>query len=170
MTMPDTPATTPLDREAIERRVNAATPGPWTFEPDDDGGPLGYILPADPHRPETLFETCNVWEQAYLDGEFVAHARTDIPALLSALRRSHTRIAELEAVVGKLVEALQPFAAAPGSESFADQFKRPRAVEVKLAHIDHFLGGLNLGHLRDARDLLQDPAVQAHLSKQREGE
>ena len=63
--------------DEIEARTNAATEGPWEWEPQDGwlgskgGGAVG-------------------WRWGLLaqegDGQFISHARTDVPALVSALR------------------------------------------------------------------------------------
>ncbi|MEU4051336.1 hypothetical protein AB0F09_19315 [Streptomyces olivaceus] len=60
-------------REAeIAARVNAATAGPWSVSPEysDVLGPDGEQL-------------ADFWYDA--DGEFMAHAREDVPALLAEL-------------------------------------------------------------------------------------
>lgn len=86
---------TPLNLDPIRRREQAATPGPWTVEWDTDDvsdvpfpvslGPIGYL---EHHGAN---ETADV--------EFIAHARQDVPALL-------TRVAELETQVAKLTSGL----------------------------------------------------------------
>lgn len=61
----------------IEARANAATPGPWEWGPQD--GWLG-----------TEGGVAVGWKWGTLtqeaDGQFIAHARTDVPALVAALR------------------------------------------------------------------------------------
>ncbi|WP_393075156.1 hypothetical protein [Streptomyces sp. LN704] len=66
----------------IEARTNAATPGPWTVSEDysdvitPDGGQLAsYWNPTSETR----------------NGEFIAAARTDVPALLAEVRRLRAR-------------------------------------------------------------------------------
>ena len=69
-----------VDRDAIRARADAATPGPWScyatvpyevfVEPVGDD----HDSPAIAHQM--------VWQ---CDAEFIAHARTDVPALLDAL-------------------------------------------------------------------------------------
>ena len=74
----------------IEARANAATEGPWAVVVDDgvilalvltdedDGlmfGDNGYDAPITTETGE--------------DAEFIAHARTDVPALVAALRAVH---------------------------------------------------------------------------------
>lgn len=76
----------PLDLEAIEARSNAATAAPWeavcdSTRPDiytksRDGGYMdeGHLLSM------SKYENCD-------DAEFIAKARTDIPALIAEIRR-----------------------------------------------------------------------------------
>ena len=75
--------------DQIEARANAATEGPWktTYEEADQWHsitgspyPLGGGLWAD--HPEVA----TVDQEDEADAEFIAHARTDVPALVAALR------------------------------------------------------------------------------------
>lgn len=72
-----------LDREAIRRRLEAATPGPWEYQG------LGEITSA------TGFITTDA--EAH-DGPFIAHAREDVPALLAEVERLRDGIEELAAL------------------------------------------------------------------------
>lgn len=80
-----------LDREAMRRRAEAATPGPWSisqypqsaFVHAGGGGTFG---PA--RKP---------------DAEFIAHARTDVPALLDALGAAEAEVDRLRAVLASAV-------------------------------------------------------------------
>ena len=84
-----------IDLDAIERRANAATPGPWTYH---DG--CGYVeVP-----PCGAIEFKPGWERSVhflarvhnnhvegedglgFDGAFIANARTDVPALVARVR------------------------------------------------------------------------------------
>lgn len=83
-----TPQTGPeLRLDEIEARANAATPGPWTVSEDysDVVGPEGDQL-ASYWNPTS--ETRN--------GEFIAHARTDVPALVAEIRRLRAELAQYE--------------------------------------------------------------------------
>ena len=74
---------TALDRLAeIEALANAATEGPWTAS-----GPFIGAVNA-PEEDDPIFAEVNGEddERAELDAEFIAHARTDVPALVAALR------------------------------------------------------------------------------------
>ncbi len=84
-----------LDIEAIEAREKAASPGPW--QADRDGAAI--YLDGPPYdwgtRPGGVMENCHdpdcgcVEEvrQALADGDFIAHARSDIPALIEEVKR-----------------------------------------------------------------------------------
>jgi hypothetical protein len=91
-----------LDLEAIRVRADAATAGPWGSLPDIVPGQPNWIIgrTADPN--DGYYGTTDVLRIAdenldgnYLsddDAEFIAHARTDIPALIAeveALRAQH---------------------------------------------------------------------------------
>jgi hypothetical protein len=85
----------PMNLDEIEARVNAATPGPWTY---DEG--CGYVeVP-----PCGVIEFKPGWERSVhflarvhndhvegedglgFDGAFIASARTDVPALIARVR------------------------------------------------------------------------------------
>jgi hypothetical protein len=96
-----------IDLDEIERRANAATPGPWTYH---DG--CGYVeVP-----PCGAIEFKPGWERSVhflarvhnnhvegedglgFDGAFIAHARTDVPALIARVRELEEEQAEAHAV------------------------------------------------------------------------
>lgn len=85
-----------IDREAIRARVEKATPGPWRSEPTSndyailfpDGSGVALVWDWSENGEKT--------PEAVANADFIAHARTDIPALL--------------AEVDRLREALKPFA------------------------------------------------------------
>lgn len=89
-----------LDLDAIERRVAAATPGPWwtgrhipgaVFVADDSGSPR-HILSISPGTIGTV-----------ADAAFTAHARQDLPALLEEVRRLRAALQDVAAVRNKFV-------------------------------------------------------------------
>ena len=76
--------------DKIEARANAATEGPWRASVvatyvDADGRRRGKggIYPGGEPGPPPLLLTMD-WLAT--DAEFIAHARTDVPALVEALR------------------------------------------------------------------------------------
>ena len=89
--MTDTPLTNQqLDLDAIEARANAATDGPWTLH-EDDGDT--FRAPAWEVRPASGEMVARLRDWASADAEFIAHARTDVPALLAEVRRLRAVVA-----------------------------------------------------------------------------
>ena len=72
---------TPERLAEIEARANAATPGPW--EAWDRG--IGFEVHVNGEELNSEFR--ETFRQA--DAEFIAEARTDVPALLVEVRRLH---------------------------------------------------------------------------------
>ena len=81
----------------IRKRADAATPGPWAPWRDQDGAPhmngllmVGNAAAVIPEG-ESWVEGVDVNPIAHTytpeDREFIAHARTDVPALLDALEK-----------------------------------------------------------------------------------
>ena len=116
----------PLDRlAAIEARANAATPGPWARPLNTryrasvsadmpKGDPASRLINNTDHKgnPERVtVVSCPVWSngkffrsQSGKDLEFIAHARTDVPALLALVREQRDqldRVLELAYWAGK---------------------------------------------------------------------
>jgi hypothetical protein len=85
--------TAPLDLDAIEARAEAATEGPWWPEGKVIGG--WRIYARDREQAPDFTEVGSVREvfvgtgQHDADADFIAHARTDVPALLAEVRRLH---------------------------------------------------------------------------------
>jgi cell division septum initiation protein DivIVA len=102
-----------IDLDAIERRANAATPGPWTYH---EG--CGYVeVP-----PCGAIEFKPGWERSVhflarvhnnhvegedglgFDGAFIAAARTDVPQLVARVRELEDHTACLEALLREKTE------------------------------------------------------------------
>ena len=77
----------------IQKRVDAATPGPWdydgggvwTMHPDGIGGSICDV--GDSYPRGINYPNENM--------EFIANARSDVPALLNALRQAYILIANM---------------------------------------------------------------------------
>jgi len=102
-----------LDLAAIRARADAATGGPWEVEYDNNDdfeagiadGDYPYALRGPANITAQSPTVKNSWRESYghrvnemsemltPDAEFIAHARTDIPALLDALTRAQAVIA-----------------------------------------------------------------------------
>lgn len=111
---------TDLDLDAIEARANAAIDGPWVvkhepaweadnvqhpdvitvgaqmWEADDE--PMTVCLVSTDHEDDPV--------DVLLDAEFIAHARTDVPALVAEVRRLRER-AEAHAVTVQQAVAVE---------------------------------------------------------------
>ena len=74
---------TAADRLAeIEARIEAATEGPWEANSCD----VETVPPFDLHRFDAMGLTVARCVQDVTDAAFIAHARTDLPATVAALR------------------------------------------------------------------------------------
>jgi hypothetical protein len=81
-----------MDLDAIEQRANAATEGPWASEAHHhriSGKPVLFEV----HPVAELEGNGDGGVTTAADAEFIAHARTDVPALVA-------RVRELEADLG----------------------------------------------------------------------
>ena len=84
------------DLNAIEARVNAATPGGWVVHSDD----FDLEVRQDPTVDKEgwghiTIATC-IQDAQDNDAEFIAHARQDVPDLIAYARELEARVAELE--------------------------------------------------------------------------
>ena len=88
-----------LDLDAIEARAEAATPGPWRNEPDTGAGRVwvqrGYFRDEADCEPLFSLRGKEAYEQRSADADFIARARTDIPALVAELRAARADITEM---------------------------------------------------------------------------
>ena len=93
-----------MNLEAIEKRCEAATPGPWTWEETEaekagkDWGDIGKTLNAPKGR-----NVLNAfgYDASYVnvsdaDAEFIAHARSDIPALIAEVKRLNAELIDYQ--------------------------------------------------------------------------
>lgn len=106
-----------IDLDAIEARCEKATPGPWEWERKPyRRESLGYV-------DEGVVRQLKIAGSDYIDGwiidplgyegedgvggkeadeDFIAHAREDIPDLLTIVRTQQKRLEELEGIVREL--------------------------------------------------------------------
>lgn len=83
-----------MDRLAeIRARCDAATPGPWksTAHTEDEHEPIDRVLGPKVREiaiinPYGGFGN-DEWNRTIFDGEFIAHAREDIPFLLDVITK-----------------------------------------------------------------------------------
>src|SRR3990170_3096476 len=87
--------------DAIQERVDAATEGPWVSRSWDDEMFMGVWGVRS--RDRVLLAVCNCHASPAptdADTEFIAHSRTDIPALLAEVRRLREALAAAPPLVG----------------------------------------------------------------------
>lgn len=77
---------------AIEKRANAATPGPWEWDgaQADDESVADFGAPWIPQGStlgNTLIQLADTYEGSPADCAFVAAARDDVPCLVTEVRR-----------------------------------------------------------------------------------
>lgn len=96
---------TPSREEAIQARVDAATPGPWWGGGDrskrgsaDRYGLVGRL--SDRGTGNAIAVLSGVGMDRVADAEFIAHAREDIPYLLAKNAELRTRIDQALACYG----------------------------------------------------------------------
>ena len=97
----------------IRARCEAATPGPWVDRmlgpyakpgmrrvmEGRKAGPTAHGEVARTHRDGGVHTSCTTgkWETERVNALFIAHARTDVPALLDEVERLRSLVAALEA-------------------------------------------------------------------------
>jgi hypothetical protein len=93
----------------IEERAGRATPGPWSVQPSDDGREMHVVAddPGNPDWPWFLATLTGHTPGEEHDGPFIAHARSDVPALVEAVRARDAEIAKQGAEIARLREALE---------------------------------------------------------------
>jgi hypothetical protein len=73
--------------DAIEARANAASDGPWEAEFSDEESPVLTGIGVKDGYHEICQTDYGVYGPAMKDAEFIAAARTDVPALVAEVRR-----------------------------------------------------------------------------------
>lgn len=107
---------TPEELKAIKERADAATPGPWEFQSGTapNGDPCDLLVAEigptrpdeEPEYAEVLFRSDLSESEISANWEFIQHARTDIPALLSAIEERDKRIADHKDEIAAVEDAL----------------------------------------------------------------
>lgn len=89
--------TEPLDLDAVEARATSATEGPWKAADCDVWTEAEHIFGGTIHSAYDLYPRSGYDRAA--DAVFIAHARTDVPALVAAVRERDEMLAKISAVV-----------------------------------------------------------------------
>ncbi len=89
-----------MDTLAAKKRCEAATPEPWETHQEGDGfNSVRICKPISDGECQPVGEAeilGTIRAQAEANADFIAHARSDLPAALEALEEAQGRIAELE--------------------------------------------------------------------------
>lgn len=93
-----------LDLDAIEKRADAATPGPWFEQTIRDGYKISYVVEGV-SRWRGYTNSIDLGGDGYT-ASFIAHASTDVPALIAAVRSRDAEVAELKAKIADAVARL----------------------------------------------------------------
>lgn len=78
-----------IDRDALRKLADAATPGPWETYMDPGGPREAPFVAVEVGNTEVRIAR---FEGGHFDGAFIAAARTAVPALLDALDQAEARI------------------------------------------------------------------------------
>jgi hypothetical protein len=96
-TTPPIPLVADEELAELERLLAAATPGPWSYETDDEGSSMGWICAPNEKYPgfsgEELFDVRGDSAQQFINAALIVAAINALPGLLA-------RIRELEAQNG----------------------------------------------------------------------
>lgn len=125
-----------LDTEAIRAREQAATPGPWAVDwmaTDGDYGGIYQVIPNDLSSGRVA--DMGPFKRGWDDGQFIAHARSDVPALLNENRDLRTERDELRAEVTRLNDKLS--AARLAGQMVIEQRDELRAENERLRNQPH---------------------------------
>lgn len=92
----------PEELAAIEQRASAATPGPWATYRDE----TWMVVYIDANNGVVVAPEGDNLILSVADAEFIAAARTDIPALISEIRRLEQAYLEALRMVGDAIGLL----------------------------------------------------------------
>jgi hypothetical protein len=114
------------DLDAIRARCDAATPGPWGFSRyeqryllDEATDVVGEVAPGETGAAITVFAVAS---GALEDADFIARARTDVPALLAYIEELERRVTY---TVGETEWAHR---IAVAEQRFVDEYDRRKAA------------------------------------------
>ena len=89
---------TEMELDAIFERAEDATPGPWLFAQSSFGALKHGLILAEGKKGGGFGDGLHVGEEEFKlqDAKFIAYARTDVPALVTALREAKSEIRNLK--------------------------------------------------------------------------
>lgn len=120
-----------LDLDAIEKRVNTATKGPWIRgSHDSDGNRYIGALCQDCIPPcEAPGELVATAGEA--DAEFIEHSRTDVPALVEEVKRLRATAARIVAEEQRLQAAIADDPTNPHLQGHLAGLQRARDITTE---------------------------------------
>lgn len=130
-----------MDIEAINERVTRATPGPWWVQgpvKTHDGAYRDAFVAFGTQGD--LSDTFDLMERYDVDTDyqFIAHARTDIPALLTEVVRIEAAAQSMRAALAACADALEAHARSEydGTIYFDDEMDRVERARAAMALFD----------------------------------
>jgi hypothetical protein len=97
-----------LDLDEVEARANAATEGPWrALTSGRRGGDHWHVTDSDQSIALIHASDGEDEDMREPDAEFIAHARTDVPALVAEVRRLRAKVVAVEQAGTVVIEAIE---------------------------------------------------------------
>jgi hypothetical protein len=122
---------------AIEARAKAATEGPWRTRPTEHGDCAG-IWHGDWEHDSIVQTDSGVYPPMMPDAEFIAHARSDVPALVEEVRRLRALAAESIPLL-EYAEGRWQRIKVPGKGDGADEAELTTNISLVLAYLDRMV-------------------------------
>jgi hypothetical protein len=124
-----------LDLDAIRERTEAATEGPWSVNKGTRGAWVTTRHPEVTGVFRSLALLANGWPDDETNAEFIAHVRTDIPALLTEIQRKQTdrRLTDRRCDVLE-IQRDEARAVLGAVAALADEYERDRDVCIEWLH------------------------------------
>lgn len=131
--------------DAIQARLDATTEGPWEqCGRGIDGGPssLTEVVTLDVECMGHCYGGTGLGVQNEADAGFIAHARTDVPALLAEVERLRARLTVDDAMVERAARVLNEEDETPGTLSWDNESEMNRRSYRRMARaaLDAALG------------------------------
>lgn len=146
-----------FDREAARERCDAATEGPWYANVNDL---IGGTMVGNRDKPSSEYDNRRESDSgdrevadfiSAPDADFIAHARTDLPAALDQLEAAEAERDELRRVM-----SLPAYAAAREASRWFNE----RAAAHKRAEAAEVVGGRLTKELAQAEALLEEAVAE----------
>lgn len=138
---------TPEQRAHWRRLEQAATPGEWTVEVEEYGNSGSITIPAiERLLHHTEWADPEDFQRDTDNAEFIASARTAVPALLEDVERLEAKYAQL---LAELREALLEIAGTPPEELWQMADDRMKYMEIQVDKKDYAAARKRLEELEE---------------------